>query len=154
MIQNSEFFETNGDVKKVIAVLEINKNKKNKYYNVIVEISSKAYNKLMSIENFRINYNWNRCKIFEAIHVRRCFKCGSLDGHISKDCQKGITCYKCGENHTSDNCNNVSLKCVNCIDYNKKLNLNLDINHNVMSNECKVYQRLVEMRKRAINYNE
>jgi hypothetical protein len=154
MRQNSEFFDTDGDIKNVITVIEINNNKKYKYFNVILEISPKSFNKIMTVENIKMNYNWNRCKVFEAIHIKRCFKCGSLDGHVSKECKKDVLCYKCGENHTSDNCKNNTLKCINCVDYNKRLNLNLDTNHNVLSNECKVYQRLIEMRKRAINYNE
>jgi hypothetical protein len=127
--QNDEFFG-DGDIIKVVTVMQA-KNRRGKiYYNLIIEVNAKTYNKIMSIEEPRINFNFNRCKVYDALYVKRCYKCCSLDGHSSKDCQKNAVCYKCSGNHKNDVCTADKLKCINCENAIKNLKLNLDSEHN------------------------
>ena len=47
-----------------------------------------------------------------------CYRCYSVDGHISKDCQKSVGYLVCSEcsspNHNYKNCNSSFKKCLNC----------------------------------------
>jgi hypothetical protein len=151
--QNEEFFEDSCDL-KVITVMEM-KNKKGKnYFNLVIELNPKIYKKIMAIEDVKINFDFNRCKVFDALYVRRCLKCCSIDGHTAKDCEKEMVCYQCSGNHKKAACRNESSKCINCDNANKKFNLKLNIAHNALDRNCPVYQRELKRRARTINYLE
>jgi hypothetical protein len=151
--QNVEFFGDDTDI-KVVTVLEVRKNNKTAYFNLIVEINPKIFKRIMEIENVRINFNWNRCKVFDAIHIKRCFKCCSYDGHNAKDCTRNMVCFNCAGNHKSDDCDQNIPKCINCENQNIKLNLQLNTEHSAMSQSCSVYKKILEKRKRTVNYIE
>jgi hypothetical protein len=102
----------------------------------------------MAIEDVKVNFDFNRCKVFDALYVRRCLKCCSLDGHTAKGCKKKIVCYKCVGNHKKDACRNETVKCVNCDCANKKYNLKLDT---APDRNCPVFQRELKKRARTIN---
>ena len=44
-------------------------------------------------------------------------------------------------------------KCVNCINANKTLKLNLDENHHAFSPDCECLKKRLEQKKRIINFN-
>ncbi len=151
--QNDEFFEDSNEI-KVVTVMEIRNRNKNAYYNVIVEVHPKVYNKIMSIEDVRIKYNWNICKVFDAIHIKRCLKCCSFDGHSTKECKNDLICFICSGKHKSEECTADKPHCINCEKYMKNLKINLNCEHNAMSRECAVYQKMIERKKRTINYSQ
>jgi hypothetical protein len=151
--QNDEFFGES-DIIKVVTVMEMKNRSGKPYFNLIIEINPKSFNKIMSIDDARINFNWNRCKIFDALYVKRCYRCCSFDGHNAKECTKNIVCYKCSENHKSDACTAEKLKCINCENAIKNLKIKLDSEHNALSSECQVFQRILQKKARSINYNE
>ncbi len=124
------------------------------YYNLIIEIHPKVFQKLMSTDEPKLNFKWNRCKVFDAIFVKRCLKCGSFEGHTTKDCPHNIMCYKCSGPHKSKDCVSEKLHCINCENHMKKLKLNLNTEHSVMSKECEVYQRILKAKMRSINYGD
>ncbi len=151
--QNDEFFEDSCDT-KVVNVMEMKNRKGKSYFNLVIEVNPKIYKKIMEIENVRINFDFNRCKVFDALYVRRCLKCCSMDGHTAKDCEKEIVCYQCSGNHKRSACRNGTNKCINCDNANKKFNLKLDTAHNALDRNCRVYQRELNRRARTINYLE
>ncbi len=151
--QNDEFFDNSSEI-KVVTVFEMKNMRQKIYYNLIVEVNPKLYNNIMSCEEPKVNFNWNRCKVFDALHVKRCLKCCSLDGHTTKECKNNVVCHKCSGSHKSQDCDKDKLNCINCQNYMKKLKLNLNTEHSVMSKECEVYQRILKSKMRSINYNE
>jgi hypothetical protein len=108
----------------------------------------------MAIEDVRINFDFNRCKVFDALYVRRCLKCCSMHGHAAKDCEKEIVCHQCSGNHKKAACRKEVQKCIDCDNSNKKINLKLDTAHNALDRNCPVYQRELNRRARTINYLE
>jgi hypothetical protein len=151
--QNEEFFDDSCDT-KVITVIEMRNNKGKNYFNLIIEVNPKIYKKIMAIEDVKINFDFSRCKVFDALYVRRCLKCCSLDGHSAKDCKKEIVCYQCSGNHKRAACRKQMNKCVNCDNANKTFNLQLDTAHSALDRNCPVYQREFKKRSRTINYLE
>jgi hypothetical protein len=125
--------------------MDMKNNKGKYYYNLVIEVNSKTYKKIMQIENVKINFDFNK---------KRCLKCCSLDGHTNKDCEKENVCYQCSGNHKRAACRNEINKCVNCDCANKKFNLKLDTAHNALDRNCPVYQRELKRRSRTINYLE
>jgi hypothetical protein len=118
-------------------------------YNYIIDVDKKTYERL--IGEGKVRFGWIICKVVENIHVIRCFKCMRY-GHIADKCNNERTCAKCGENHDTKNCTAQINRCINCVSYNNKLNLNLNINHNVWDKSCEVYKRKFEMCKKALSY--
>ncbi len=151
--QNEEFFDDSCAL-KVVTVMKIKNAKRSEYFNIIIEVNPKTYRKIMANEDAKINFDFNRCKVFDALHVKRCFKCCSLDGHSAKDCVKEMVCYKCAGNHKSDECRNDVLKCTNCDAANRKFNLKLDTKHHALERECPAYQRELKRRAKSIDYFE
>jgi hypothetical protein len=151
--QNEEFFD-DSSVIKVVTVLKIKNTKGREYFNLIIEVNPKTYRKIMSIEDVKINFDFYRCKVFDALYVRRCHKCCSLDGHMAKDCEKMMVCYKCSGNHKSADCTSEVLKCINCDSANRRFNLKLDTSHNALERECPAFQRELKRRGKSIEYFE
>jgi hypothetical protein len=135
-----------------VEIIKIDKSRKFKdNYNIIVEIDPKTYGKIMEVN--KLNIGWNRCRVLDHIYVIRCFKCEQY-GHFAKDCKNAETCGICAESHHTKECKSEVFKCTNCVNAVKKLNLQLDVNHPVWSDECKVYKRIESSKKRSINYYE
>lgn len=148
---NEEIFNSENDL-EVLSVIEIKRGENNNYSNVIIEINGAVYKKIMSTENPRLNFDWNKCKVFDAINVKRCYKCCSFS-HMASECESDIVCFKCGLNHKSSGCKSQIEKCINCVKSKSKLrNTQVDISHNAMSKACPIYQKIVNRRKRSIKY--
>jgi hypothetical protein len=134
--------------------MEMKNSKGRNYFNLIIEVDPKTYKKIMAIEDVKINFDFNRCKVFDALYVKRCLRCCSLDGHTAKDCKKEMVCFKCAGNHKRDACRTEVSKCTNCDNANKKLNLKLNTAHSALDRLCPVFQREIKIKSRTINYLE
>ena len=131
---------------KVIGEFENPRFKYNKH-NVIIEVDKDTYNCLMTAG--KVSIGWDKCPVFEAINVLRCFKCGEF-GHKSTECANIESCSKCSEKHKTSECSSTDFKCVNCLKSNKEFKTNLDVKHPASSSQCPVYRRLFEKRKSNI----
>lgn len=68
---------------------------------------------------------------------------------MANNCSRKVTCFKCADNHMSDEYNNNKKKCTNCMFKNETFNLNLNDNHDALSTKCPTYMKAVsEVKKR------
>ncbi|XP_039446527.1 uncharacterized protein LOC120425953 [Culex pipiens pallens] len=145
--QNDEIFIEHV---KVVSSYENPRIKYNKF-SVIVEVNNDTFDAL--IEAGKVNIGFDRCSVFEAIKVLRCFKCGEF-GHMSTTCTKNETCSKCSESHKTSECTSTVMKCVNCLKKNKEQKMNLDVNHAAFSSKCPVFRHLLAIKKDRMYENE
>ena len=90
--------------------------------------------------------------ISEHFNIIRCFKCGSYN-HKVEDCKNKEKCIKCGdEGHISKHCTKNDLKCINCLDHNIKLNLNLITNHSAYDVNCPIRKKVKEAISKKTKY--
>lgn len=114
----------------------------------IVECDPLSAEKILKQE--KISIGWSICRVFEYVHVFRCFKCGDYD-HKATECKKEDRCLKCAsKEHKTEDCVSDYYKCCNCIAANEKLKLNLKVDHTVFDANCPVYLRKVDAQKRSI----
>lgn len=139
---------------KVVHVAEMKaiKNRPVRYF-AYAEVDVKSYNKLMEEKELRIG--WDVCKVFDGTTVTRCFNCCGYN-HKAAVCKKETRCPKCAGSHKIGDCkateNNV--KCVNCEEAVRKLNLRITINHAAWDSECSVFKRKLEIEKSKVHFLE
>lgn len=134
-----------------IKVLDIYENNLNKQFNAIIEVDTTTFQKIN--EQKKIIIGWNVCRVYEYIHIKRCYKCCGFN-HKSSVCKNKQACLKCGGEHIKKNCTSMESECVNCKSINEKLNLKFDTNHPAYSRECPVYKRKIENVQKNIKYNQ
>ncbi|XP_055388350.1 uncharacterized protein LOC129616828 [Condylostylus longicornis] len=118
--------------------------------NAIIEVDKESFPKILNIQKLCIG--WERCKVFDAISVKRCFKCNGFN-HKSTECRNEETCLKCTKNHKTSECTEKPVDiCVNCKRANEKFKLGLDIKHNSLSKQCEVYKKKLNELKQKIGY--
>lgn len=119
-------------------------------YTVYVEVDGETYTKI--IKNEKINIGWERCRVYDALNVRRCYKCYGFN-HKESDCKhEKPVCPKCTGDHKAEVCTmeKGEHRCNNCIKMIKKLNINIDPNHAAWSYRCPVYIKRMETEKSKI----
>lgn len=117
--------------------------------DTIIEVDSTCYKKIMEAE--KLNINFDRCHVVESIGLSRCYKCNGYSHHGDR-CTSKLTCPKCSGEHRYTECNSTETKCSNCVETNKKLNLNIDTNHATWDTCCTLYQRKMKILRNQINY--
>ena len=121
-------------------------------YVAILEVDSETFRILM--DQKRIFIGWDSCRVVQHFGIMRCFRCCAF-GHRMKDCKEQIfTCGRCASSHHHRDCKSDVLKCTNCIKINSERNLNINVDHSALSNECNVYQRLVTRKMNIIDYED
>lgn len=118
---------------------------------IILKCNGTAYSKMLKAE--KINIGYYKCPVSENIYIKRCYKCNGFR-HIAKDCKiEHNICHKCSGHHHGKECQEESIKCVNCLDENRKYNTNYETNHTAFDYSCKSYLKQVELLKKKINYS-
>lgn len=128
-------------------------NDKKNDFSVIVEVNLELQRILLFLE--KVSLGWKQCKVIEHVNIIRCFKCCGYN-HYANECKKEITCGKCGDAHSSKDCQSTALKCMNCAHKNKKKNNKDSINddkHNAFDKKCPIYIKLAENRKKKDEEN-
>lgn len=119
-------------------------------FNILIEVDLETYNKFM--EMVEVNISLYKCKIFEFLNVRKCYKCCGFN-HISKNCTaENQICPKCSGPHEQKNCQSNAKQCTNCLKANNKFNLNLDVNHTVWDRMCPCLIKVEKAKKNKTNY--
>lgn len=151
---NEELISTirkQNDILKKEATIEIKKriSLKNSW-SLIIELDGVSHEQLLKQKI--VYLGWQRCKVFDRVNVRRCFKCWGY-GHTQATCQKDTACNHCAEKHDSRTCPNINKikKCLNCVNQKIKYNLkDLNVNHEATDLKCPYYLRILK----KINRNE
>lgn len=144
--QNSHMEISEMKIVKVYAVKKYNR----EVFNAVIEVDKETFPKIISTG--KVCIGWERCKVFDAINIRRCYKCKGFN-HKSVDCNNKEACLKCHQEHKTSECKNEDInKCINCIKYNEKLKLNVDIDHKTFSKICPAYQFKLDLKKKNIGY--
>lgn len=144
--QNAYLCHENMDV-KVVTVRKMIKR-----YMAILECDPTTHAKILEEGSLCIGWTPS-CRVFDYVRVFRCFKCGGFN-HKAEECKTEV-CGKCGlSGHNKENCKNNILNCANCIEANKKLSLDLDVNHSSFDmNKCTVLQKKINIEKHKIRNN-
>lgn len=116
----------------------------------VLEVDCESFNKLLELSI--LSLPWRECKVFEHLHVKRCYKCCGFF-HKSTECSQSQNCSRCAGNHKHSDCKSKNLCCVNCKIANEKFKLNLDTKHHSWSTQCTIYQRRLSSVKNRIEYN-
>ncbi|XP_031355788.1 uncharacterized protein LOC116180095 [Photinus pyralis] len=112
-----------------INVVHITEDKTNpNRYLAYAEVDGNSYRKILSEQ--KLNIGWDRCRIYDAVTTRRCYKCNGF-GHKATDCSKTTTCPKCAGAHDLASCkaSDAEIKCSNCANAVEKLKMKLDVQH-------------------------
>lgn len=121
-------------------------------FSAVLEMDTKGFKKVMSIERKKVNIGWSSCSVKEYIDLMICYKCQGFH-HKAKECTKKIACKKCSGEHNLRECTSKVIRCTNCFNANEKLNLKLNVNHMSGSDKCKVTERQLSIRRRRVQYN-
>jgi hypothetical protein len=119
-------------------------------FSAIVEVDVHLH-KLFLKERF-MNVRWSRCRVFDATEVPRCFKCARY-GHYENSCKSDICCPRCSEAHriVECKCSDNNVKCINCVEANRKYKLKLNVNHIAGDKKCDTMMRLLKRKIKNIN---
>lgn len=72
-----------------LKIKTIFENKKQKDFGAILDIENESYNKILNGEKIKIG--WCRCRVYECMDVRRCYKCCGYK-HRSSQCKNRLSC--------------------------------------------------------------
>lgn len=103
---------------------------------IILEADEITHNRFI-ISSDRIYLDWDICRVYEYVHVTRCF--------TSTYCKNFGRCGICsmGDHETSD-CKSDSIKCVNCVSAKERMRIDIDDNHKAWDMSCPVYTHKVD----------
>lgn len=121
------------------------------FKDIVIEVNSESFKKLLSLKS--LNLPWRECKIFEHLHVSRCYKCCGFS-HKSNVCKNVQICSRCSGTHKHSDCKNKYLRCVNCKHSNDKFKTNLDTKHHAWDKDCPIYKRRLSNLVNKIEYNQ
>lgn len=117
----------------------------------VFEVKADAFKQLLEIGV--LSLPWQECKIYEHLHINRCYKCCGFS-HKSSICKHGQKCSRCAGSHKHSECKSSQLCCVNCKFANEKYNMNLETNHHAWNKECPVYKRRLSALANKIEYSD
>lgn len=138
-----------------IKVLHVQQSKnRNANYFAYVEVDGPSYIKILREE--KLNIGWDRCRVYEAVGVTRCYKCSGFN-HKATECRSEKACPRCAGPHDLRECkaDNDKIRCINCVKTTDKLKIKLDAKHEAWNSEqCAVYKRKLEFEKNKIDFLE
>lgn len=147
--QNSFLNSENAHVK----IVHIKANKDRRSYTAFAEVNAYAYR--VMLDEQKVNIGWDRCKIYDAVEITRCFTCSGFN-HKASQCKSQKACPKCAGPHHLSECKagDEDQRCINCMHAVNKLKIKLDVNHAAWSSECAVFKRKLELERSKIDFLE
>lgn len=105
-------------------------------FQAVLQVDRSSYEAAMHVKHLFIGYE--SCDIYDAIEIRRCFKCSGYN-HSAQNCNRKLSCPKCSLEHQLKDCKEDNFKCINCIKLNNDKDTDVDTNHAAWSNRCQAY---------------
>lgn len=134
---------------KDIKIVKTLVNRRNeKLSTLIVAVPSEIHKLILGKR--AVSLMFNRCSVYDAIDVPRCFKCSRL-GHYESRCNNNLCCAKCSGEHKLKECESSQHKCINCVTANEKFNRNHNINHAAFDRKCPSMLRRLSNAKKSYN---
>lgn len=124
--------------------------KRSNSYGAKIQVDPVTFSKIMNNKNVRIGFE--TCNVTEGFGIIRCFKCNDYN-HVSAKCTSDTSCPKCGEAHKIADCSSLKTQCINCMKAAESMNIVIDTNHPVWSDQCRVFQEKVAIAKKRTNYD-
>lgn len=112
-------------------LLSFSQTKRNsKVFQATLELDVTTYERVLKANHIIVGFDV--CAVYDAVTPIRCFKCSGFN-HTSRFCKGTLSCPRCGESHEVKECRagDGGLKCVNCLDLNKKGGTSYPTNHAV-----------------------
>ena len=132
---NNSFF-TEDSVCEVINIQPTRNNPN--IFAAVLQVDVNTYKNILERGKLMIGYE--RCTVYDAIDLRRCFNCSGFH-HLAKQCeQKDPVCPRCSKSHTIKECTSQVLQCVHCHNFNTAKNAKLRTDHAVWDHRCRVYK--------------
>lgn len=128
-------------------------NNKTGKWTLLITVNALTYENIMQRNKLFIGSS--HCRVFDDYNITMCFKCSKHGHHSQKKCNSTtFICGICAESHSTKECSNKnSIKCCNCIAYNRKFNKNRDFNHKAdEKNKCETYLEILKNNIRKIDY--
>lgn len=125
--------------------------KNNNLYQASYQVDRNTYSKIMAEGKLFVGYDY--CTVFDAIELRRCFKCSGFHHFADKCTSNEFVCPRCAQNHPVKECKSDVLCCVNCYNLKKKKDTkfpNIDIHHAVWDKNCLAYRQNLDIFKSNI----
>lgn len=120
----------------------------NQIYQALIQVDIETYNRIIDKGKIFVGYDY--CSVYDAIDVKRCYKCCGFH-HIANKCIKDTpVCPKCSGNHFLKECTATDLKCVHCSNLNSTQNMNIDTQHAVWDPKCHVYKEIQSKMKAKV----
>lgn len=149
--------DKNDQLKNAKLVLSIAREKRveDQSYDIIMQVDKKTHEHYY-IKHNRVDAFWKSCFVDDGLRVKRCLHCLKY-GHLKRDCKekdKPPTCAKCGERHLAKDCTNEGVKCVNCVEANKRVkgNTPFEPNHSAFSKNCPCYKMRYDQLANLVKY--
>lgn len=127
------------------------KHRSYKTNEIVIETKSNTFNKLLSAG--KLILPWRECKVYEHIHVKRCYKCCGFF-HNSDTCKTDQKCSRCAGPHKYNECKAKNICCVNCKMSNEKYKTSLNAKHHSWDKECPIYKKQLSTVINKIEYNQ
>lgn len=122
---------------------------------MIIDLPSDLYKSVRNNNN-RIFIGHQRCRAFNILNVKPCFKCGRYY-HKSGKCpeENKTTCLRCAGEHSTINCTIKEVKiCTNCKYSNEKYGTSYNIKHYATdSQDCDIFKNKIKKWIQTIDYS-
>ena len=126
----------NLDCLKVISINPCDK--KNTLYRATLLVSEDVLNIIEKRFHNKLRIGYVSCTVYPYKPHKRCYTCQE-HGHFKRECkQTSPTCALCAGNHSTDQCDQTTRKCINCFKSNEFKNMCDD--HSADSRNCPVFR--------------
>lgn len=143
--QNNHLFVTNS-ICQIVNVAPLRKNRK--VYQATLQLDKVTYNKILTCGKLFVGYDY--CSVYDAVDLRRCYKCCGFHHIASKCTLDRPICPKCSEFHSVKDCKAELLKCVHCSKLKTTQDLDINTDHAVWDQNCHVYKETLKKFKANI----
>lgn len=137
--QNKQLISSSSEL-KYLNLTPLRKNQN--MYQASYQVDRTTYGRIMAEGKLFVGYDY--CTVFNAIELRRCFKCSGFHHFANKCTSNEFICPRCAQNHPVKECKSEVLCCINCYNLKKKKDskhADIDFSHAVWDSKCYAYRQ-------------